>query len=136
MFCLVPIRVQLLVQVGLHIFPLKQDHSAEETGACSKAIVYYDHYVKYAVEDKYAESRASAEAEATKLRAIFLLSDGAPKRDGERLDVDPILEWVREANRFARIRLHTVGFEQAGSKMRKFMRRLAKQNHGDYVELK
>ncbi|WP_157595067.1 hypothetical protein [Plesiocystis pacifica] len=54
---------------GKHGFALKVAKAAEETGDCSKAIVYYDHYVKYAVEDKYAESRASAEAEATKLRA-------------------------------------------------------------------
>ncbi len=74
--------------------------------------------------------------ETNKLRAIFLLSDGAPKRDDERLPVEPILEWVREANRFARVRVHTIGFEQAGSKMRKFMSRLAGQNHGEYVELK
>ena len=70
------------------------------------------------------------------LRAVFLLSDGAPKRDGQRLPTDPILKWIKEANRFSRVRIHTVGFEQAGSKMRKFMGAIARQNHGKYVELK
>jgi len=70
------------------------------------------------------------------VRVIYLLSDGAPKRDGTRLAIDPIIDWIREANRFARVRVHTVGFEQAGKNMRKFMRRVALQNHGRYVELR
>lgn len=70
------------------------------------------------------------------LRAIFLLSDGAPRRSNSLLPVDPILEWVREANRFKRVRINTVGFEQAGKTMRKFMSKLARQNNGEYKELR
>ena len=70
------------------------------------------------------------------LRAIFLLSDGAPRRDNNLLDTGPILKWVREANRFRRIRLNTVGFAQAGKKLRAFMKNLAQQNNGEYIELK
>jgi len=50
--------------------------------------------------------------------------------------VEPILEWVREANRFKRIRINTVGFKQAGKSLRAFMRKLARQNNGEYKELR
>ncbi len=70
------------------------------------------------------------------LKAIFLLSDGAPRRDNKLLDTIPILRWVREANRFRRIRVNTIGFEQAGKKLRAFMRSLAIQNNGQYIELR
>ncbi len=73
---------------------------------------------------------------APQLRAIFLLSDGAPRRDNTLLDTGPILQWVREANRFRRVRLNTVGFAQAGKNLRSFMRNLARQNNGEYIELK
>ncbi|RTZ89346.1 MAG: hypothetical protein DSY81_00965 [Bacillota bacterium] len=73
---------------------------------------------------------------AANLKAIFLLSDGAPRRDNKLLDTVPILRWVREANRFRRIRVNTVGFEQAGRKLRVFMRSLAVQNNGQYIELR
>lgn len=74
--------------------------------------------------------------ETPELRTVFLLSDGAPKRDGERLDPQPILDWVREANRFSRVRIHTIGFEQAGKRMRQFLRAVSAQNHGEYQGLK
>jgi hypothetical protein len=67
---------------------------------------------------------------------IFLLSDGAPRRGDKPMDVDPILAKVREDNRFRRVRIHTVGFLQAGSNLRKFMTRLAAQNQGHYKELR
>ncbi|MFQ5654395.1 MAG: hypothetical protein ACE5GW_06660 [Planctomycetota bacterium] len=68
--------------------------------------------------------------------AFFLLSDGAPRRNNQLLPIEPILEWVREENRFRRIRVNTVGFLQAGSNLRRFMRRLAHQNNGQYKELR
>lgn len=70
------------------------------------------------------------------LRAIFLLSDGAPRRNEVLLPTEPILQWVAEANRFARVRIHTVGFEQAGKSMRKFLRAIAFKNNGKYTELR
>ncbi len=70
------------------------------------------------------------------LRAIFLLSDGAPRRDNQLLETKPILQWVREANRFRRIRINTVGFAQAGKNLRQFMGLLARQNNGEYIELR
>lgn len=74
--------------------------------------------------------------ETDRLRAIFLLSDGQPRRNEVKLPHEPILEWIQEANRFSRVRIHTIGFEQAGATMRKFMKAIAKQNHGEYVELR
>jgi hypothetical protein len=53
-----------------------------------------------------------------------------------KLPHEPILDWIQEANRFSRVRIHTIGFEQAGATMRKFMKAIAKQNHGEYVELR
>ncbi|MFN0059251.1 MAG: VWA domain-containing protein [Planctomycetota bacterium] len=68
--------------------------------------------------------------------SIFLLSDGAPRRDDKLLETAPILERVRDLNRFRRIRVFTVGFEQAGKSLREFMRRLAYQNGGSYRGLR
>ncbi|MBN1419371.1 MAG: VWA domain-containing protein [Planctomycetes bacterium] len=67
---------------------------------------------------------------------IFLLSDGAPRRDDKLLDTGPILEMVRRENRFKKIIINTVGFEQAGTKLRRFMAELARQNNGEYKELR
>ena len=70
------------------------------------------------------------------LRAIFLLADGAPRGDNQLQETQPILQWVREANRFRRIRINTVGFAQAGKNLRNFMGELARQNNGEYIELR
>jgi hypothetical protein len=92
---------------------------------------------KFSAEGETWTDHALREAfGAPNLKAIFLLSDGAPRRDNQLLDTQPILQWVREANRFRRIRLNTVGFEQAGKKLRAFMRNLALQNNGEYIELR
>ena len=61
---------------------------------------------------------------------LNLASDPSPASYHE------VLEWLREANRFSRIRIHTIGFEQAGKSMRKFLKRVAVQNHGEYRELR
>ncbi|MEE8141568.1 MAG: VWA domain-containing protein, partial [Planctomycetota bacterium] len=68
--------------------------------------------------------------------AIFLLSDGAPRRNDRLLDIDPIIRWVRQENRFRRVRLNTVAFQQGGKTMRRFMRQLAQYNNGQYKELR
>jgi hypothetical protein len=66
---------------------------------------------------------------------IYLLSDGAPRRENIRLPEAPILKAVKEANRFAKIKIHTVGFRQAGTRMRRFLGALAQMNDGEYKEL-
>lgn len=74
--------------------------------------------------------------ENANINTIFLLSDGAPRRDNTLLDTDPILQWVRDQNRFRRIRIHSVTFEQCGGKLRQFMKDLSRQNQGEYAELR
>lgn len=70
------------------------------------------------------------------ITSIYFLSDGAPRRDDVLLDIKPILDRVREVNRFRRIRINTIGFAQAGGNLREFMRKLAFQNKGKYQELR
>jgi len=67
---------------------------------------------------------------------MYLLSDGAPRRNNKRLDEEKILKEVKEMNRFLKIKINTVGFLQAGSRMRRFLYTLARQNNGEYKELK
>ena len=66
---------------------------------------------------------------------IFVLTDGAPKtaegEGGTRIPVDPILDSVKEANRFLRARIHTISFVQIrDSQMQRFVKLLAEQNDG------
>jgi len=66
---------------------------------------------------------------------IFVLTDGAPKtvegEGGTRIPVDPILESVKEKNRFLRARIHTISFAQIrDSSMKRFVKLLAEQNDG------
>ena len=66
---------------------------------------------------------------------IFLLSDGKPRRQ-DPIPPDPIRAWVKETNRFRRVRVHTVAFEQTAGSFKKFMSKMAKQNNGNYKELR
>ncbi len=63
---------------------------------------------------------------------IVLLTDGAPQDEkNKRLDIDAILNQVKEQNRFVRARIETVSFVQIrDSRMRRFVRELALQNDG------
>ena len=77
---------------------------------------------------------------------IYLLSDGAPYRaeHGESLSIsfiESILEWTAKANRFRRIRIHTLGFEeiaeqQGGQICVDFLKRLAKDSGGKFTNIK
>lgn len=86
--------------------------------------------------ETYTDDALRAAFENSEVTTIFLLSDGAPRRNNQLLPIQPILDWVHEQNRFRRVRLNTVGFKQAGSNLKKFMRLLAAQNHGHYEELR
>ncbi|MEM7166837.1 MAG: hypothetical protein AAF581_15345 [Planctomycetota bacterium] len=68
--------------------------------------------------------------------SIYLLSDGAPRRDDVLLPTKPILQRTRELNRFRRVKIHAIGFEQAGRNLRRFMSKLAFQNHGKFKQLR
>lgn len=61
---------------------------------------------------------------------IFLLSDGDPT-NGRIIDPDDILVEIRRANRTRKIQLHTIAFAPSP-----FLRALAEQNGGRYVEIK
>ncbi len=86
--------------------------------------------------ETWTDAALEAAFDVAGVNTIFLLSDGAPRRNDTLLHIKPILNWMRDANRFRRIRIHTVGFKQAGSNLKRFMKKLATQNHGLYKELK
>lgn len=68
---------------------------------------------------------------AAKVDEIFVLSDGEPTA-GEVQDVDTLLRIVREANKYARVRIHAVftGTGKGGD----LLRRLAEENGGVFVQ--
>ncbi|HEX7901487.1 MAG TPA: HEAT repeat domain-containing protein [Planctomycetota bacterium] len=61
---------------------------------------------------------------------VFLLSDGDPS-DGRIIDPDDILAEIRRMNRVRKIMVHTIAFAPSP-----FMKALAEQNGGRYVEIK
>lgn len=62
---------------------------------------------------------------------VFFLSDGKPTA-GEFIDEDEIVREVTEANRLRKVVLHTIAL---GPFQKSFMRRLAEQNGGAFVDL-
>jgi HEAT repeat protein len=61
---------------------------------------------------------------------IYVLSDGAPT-NGRVIDPDDILREIRKMNRLRQIVIHTISFGASS-----FMKSLAEQNGGQYVEIK
>jgi HEAT repeat protein len=61
---------------------------------------------------------------------IYLLSDGDPT-NGRVIDPDDILREVRKLNRLRQIVIHTISFGAS-----RFMRELARENGGQYVEIR
>jgi len=61
---------------------------------------------------------------------IYLLSDGDPT-NGRIIDPDDILHEIRRMNRLRQIVIHTISFGSS-----RFMKALAEQNGGRYVEIK
>ncbi len=72
---------------------------------------------------------------------IFLLSDGAPTDDDSRkakpMKGKKILEAVSQWNRLSKLQIHTIAIDPAVGKgaFIKFMKSLAKENHGTYTEI-
>ena len=62
---------------------------------------------------------------------IFFLSDGRPTH-GELVDPDDILREVRSANDLRKVKIHTIAI---GEFQKDFMRRLAAENEGAFVDL-
>lgn len=61
---------------------------------------------------------------------VYLLSDGDPT-NGRIIDPDDILREIRKMNRLRQLVIHTISFGSS-----KFMKSLAEQNGGQYVEIK
>ncbi len=73
---------------------------------------------------------------------MFLLSDGQPFRNGQMVPVDPILEWVRNANRQRKVKIFTFGFEGVKStqsvnreEMLKLLQGLARDHNGKFTNI-
>ncbi|MFN3244825.1 MAG: VWA domain-containing protein [Planctomycetota bacterium] len=77
------------------------------------------------------EGRKFGDAELPKIDELFVLSDGQPTT-GEARDADTICEMVREANKYAKVRINTV-FTGAGSGSA-LLERLAQENGGVFVQ--
>ena len=86
--------------------------------------------------DTHTDEALDKAFEFRDIDSIFLLSDGAPRKDNVLLETAPIVAKVRDTNRFRRIRIFTVGFEQMGKSLRDFMKALAYQNNGSYRGLR
>lgn len=77
------------------------------------------------------EGRKFGDAELPKIDELFVLSDGQPT-SGEVRDADAICEMVREANKYAKVRINTV-FTGNGSGST-LLKRLAEENDGVFVQ--
>jgi len=77
------------------------------------------------------EGRKFGDAELPKIDELFVLSDGQPTT-GEARDADTICEMVREANKYAKVRINTV-FTGKGSGSA-LLKRLAEENDGVFVQ--
>ncbi|MFK7742199.1 MAG: VWA domain-containing protein [Planctomycetota bacterium] len=77
------------------------------------------------------EGRGFADAELPKIDELFVLSDGQPTT-GEVRDTETLLEMVRRANKYAKVRINTV-FTGTGPGS-ELLKRLAEENGGVFVQ--
>lgn len=69
-----------------------------------------------------------------KAECFYLLSDGAPTRDGTNIiPTQDILELILQYDRFRRIKIHTLGFQGASVE---FMKAVANLTSGNYRDIK
>jgi hypothetical protein len=67
---------------------------------------------------------------------IVFLSDGMPRRNtNETIPKEIVLKHVRETNRFKKARVHSIGFEQSGDNLKRFLRQIATDNNGTFTSL-
>lgn len=64
---------------------------------------------------------------------IYFLTDGEPTT-GDITDVDVLISWFSELNRFARVKVNVITFGSLGVEV-DFLRRLATQNGGTFVQV-
>ena len=67
----------------------------------------------------------------TRIDELFVLSDGEPT-EGQLQDAEMLLQVVREANKYAKVRINAV-FTGAGAGA-DLLRRLAEENGGVFVQ--
>jgi hypothetical protein len=79
------------------------------------------------------QARRYAELPTCKIDELFVLSDGEPTA-GPVQEADELLEMVREANKYTKVRIHCVFTGQAGGKGSELLRQLAEQNGGVFVQ--
>lgn len=84
----------------------------------------------------HTDEALEAAFDIQEVSTIYLLSDGAPRKGDTLLPFEPIWDWIQVNNRFRRIKINTIGFEQEGANLKKFLRRVAFLTRGDYTELK
>jgi len=80
---------------------------------------------------KSASTGAQDKTYKTEVDTVFFLSDGRPTV-GEYVDPDDILREVKTANELRKIVIHTIAI---GEFQKDFMRRMAEQNGGVFVDL-
>jgi len=69
----------------------------------------------------------------TRIDELFVLSDGEPT-SGALTNTEALLQVVREANKYAKVRIHSVFLGGTGGTGSELMRRLAEENGGVYVQ--
>jgi hypothetical protein len=89
----------------------------------------------------YTDEALKKAFENEEFDTMFLLSDGQPFRNG-LLPVDPILEWVCNANRQRKVKIFTFGFESIKStplvnleEMLKLLQGLAQNHNGKFTNI-
>ena len=83
-------------------------------------------YEEYTSTDRALE-RAFNHREAN---AFYLLSDGAPYRDGKPIPKQPIFDFVGNANKTRKVKIFTLGFSEDADT--DFLKKLAQENGGTF----
>ena len=67
---------------------------------------------------------------------LVFLSDGMPRRDAQnKIPRQDVLKKLREITRFKKVRIHSIGFEQAGDNLKRFLHQVAQDNDGSFTSL-
>ena len=65
---------------------------------------------------------------------IYFLTDGTPTR-GEITEMDTILSWMRDVNRFAKVDLHVIAMGNVGVDLRFLRRASPSENGGEFIHV-
>jgi len=102
-----------------------------DDGAITVAIDYLENYKPQGLS--YAYGGFKTAFKHSDVDTMFYVSDGiASSREGGRVDFKPLLAKIKNLNRHRGVRIFSIGFR--GSP-KEFMKKLARQNGGSYVEI-